>query len=459
MKNAPAGSRLPVEMMTVTIDKLIPYANNARTHSEEQIRKLRSSIREFGFNDPVVIDEGYTILSGHGRFAAAKEEGFTEIPCAMVKGLTEGQKKAYILAANRLALDAGWDEELLAAEFESLKEFDFDLDLTGFDAAEFEMFLDEENEEGTGEDLPEDDNYDLTAALEEASFVEAGDLWYVGDHRLLCGDSTNAEDVARLMDGAKADLVLTDPPYNVAIESEHGLKIKNDKMSSDQFYEFLVKGFQNMADNAKDAAVIYVFYADMERVNFQLSLLATGWYLSETLIWNKNNLTLGRCDYHWKHEPILYGWKKGGVHHWYGDRKQTTVWNFAKPLRADTHPTSKPTDMLCYAISNSSQKGDIVLDLFGGSGSTLIAAQQMGRRCYMSEYDPTYASVILRRYAAETGDTDNIYVIRNGEKLMYSELVKELTKDGEHAKRSNKAERIKAHRNSKRCRTLKGDKK
>ena len=450
-----------VEQKMLKTSDLVPYANNARKHSDAQIMKLRASIREFGFNDPVVVDENFTVMAGHGRLQAAKDEGIEEIPCAIVSGLTEPQKKAYILAANRLALDSTWDEEMLALEMESLQDYDFDLDFTGFTDDELAQFMSipEEGDDSIHPGLPEDDAYDLTAALEEANFCEAGDIWTVGNHRLICGDSTKPEDIEKLMNGNRATVIVTDPPYNVAIESEHGLKIKNDKMENSKFYEFLENAFSRMADSATDAASIYVFYADSEAVNFRNAFVNTGFYLAETLIWNKNNLTLGRSDYHWKHEPILYGWKKGCAHKWYNDRKQTTVLNFAKPLRADTHPTSKPVDLLSYLIKNSSQEGEIVLDLFGGSGSTLIAAEKTNRRCFMSEYDSKFVSVILRRYVADVGNSEGVFVERGGKTYTYDELAKELNKDGEHSALSENSKRRKEHQKPRAPRDKKAEEK
>ena len=409
------------EMQLVPLSKLVPYVNNARTHSPEQLTKLRSSLREFGFINPVIIDRDFNVIAGHGRIAAAKEEGITEVPCVFVDYLTEAQKKAYILADNRMALDAGWDEELLRIEIESLQGADFDVSLTGFGEDEIaDLFA------GDGEKDVKDDDFDLSAALEKAAFVERGDIWTVGRHRLVCGDATSAEDVSALMDGKKANLIVTDPPYNVAFKSGSGLSIQNDSMENGEFYTFLYNSFQNMAEHLEKGGAAYVFHADTEGLNFRKAFVDAGFHLAGVCIWVKNSLVLGRSDYQWQHEPVLYGFLKNGKHPWYSDRKQTTIWNYDKPKRNKNHPTSKPLDLLGYPICNSSQENAIILDTFGGSGSTLMACEQTNRICCMMELDEKYASVILRRYVEDTGDSENVYVVRGGEKIPYSALVKEV---------------------------------
>ena len=413
-------NRTTTEMSLVPIDRLVPYANNARTHSPEQINKLRSSLREFGFINPVIIDRDYGVIAGHGRILAAREEGIPEIPCVFADFLTEAQKKAYILADNRMAMDAGWDEELLRIEIEALQGADFDVSLTGFDPSEIDDLFKME------EDGAEDDDFDLTKALEQASFVERGDIWQVGRHRLMCGDATSSEDVSALMDGKRANLILTDPPYGVSFKSASGLTIQNDSMKSEEFYTFLFQSFLNMAENLESGGAAYVFHADTEGLNFRRAFVDAGFHLAGVCIWAKNSLVLGRSDYQWQHEPVLYGFLKNGKHRWYSDRKQTTLWNFDKPKRNANHPTSKPLDLLSYPIRNSSQENGIVLDTFGGSGSTLMACEQTNRICFTMELDEKYASVILRRYVEDTGDADMVFVIRAGRKLMYADLVKEV---------------------------------
>lgn len=413
-------SKTTKEMKLIDINKLIPYVNNARTHSPEQINKLRSSLREFGFINPVIIDKDFNIIAGHGRVLAAKAEGIKEVPCVLVDYLTEAQKKAYIIADNRMALDAGWDEELLKVELEALEAESYDLSLTGFDSDEIADFFKEEKTD------VEDDDYDLTKALEEASFVERGDVWFVGRHRLMCGDATNEEDVNKLMDNKRANLVLTDPPYGVSFCSSAGLKIQNDSLKNEEFYEFLLKAFKNMVAHCESGASAYCFHADTEGLNFRTAFIDAGFHLAGCCIWVKDSLVLGRSDYQWQHEPVLYGFLKNGKHNWYSDRKQTTIWNFKKPKRNENHPTSKPLDLLSYPIQNSSQENAIVIDTFGGSGSTLMACELTNRICFTMELDEKYASVILRRYVDNTNDEDNVYCVRNGVKLYYKDLVKKL---------------------------------
>ena len=414
------SKKTTTDMQLVALDKLVPYANNARTHSPEQIGKLRSSLREFGFINPVIIDRDFGIIAGHGRVLAAREEGITEVPCVFVDHLTEAQKKAYIIADNRMALDAGWDEELLRVEIEALQAEAFDISLTGFGDDEIADLF------GNEKDEVEDDDYDLSAALEKAAFVQRGDRWVVGKHRLYCGDATNPDDVAALMDGNRANLVLTDPPYGVSFKSASGLTIQNDSMKDEEFYNFLRKAFDNMVAHLENGGSAYVFHADTEGLTFRQAFVDAGFHLAGVCIWAKNSLVLGRSDYQWQHEPVLYGFLKNGKHRWYSDRKQTTIWNFDKPKRNANHPTSKPLDLLSYPLGNSSQENAIVIDTFGGSGSTLMACEKTNRICYTMELDEKYASVILRRYVEDTGDSDGVYVIRNGERIPYADLVKEV---------------------------------
>ena len=405
----------------VDIDRLIPYARNARTHSKEQILQLRSSLREFGFVNPIIVDKDLNIIAGHGRVLAAKAEGLSEVPCVFAEHLTDAQKRAYILADNRLALNAGWDEELLALEFGELKDLGFDLELTGFGLDEIEKLFAADGKE------VQDDDFDLAAALEQAAFVLPGDVWTLGRHRLICGDATHADTVKKLMDGRKANLVLTDPPYNVGFESSSGLKIKNDSQKSEQFYNFLLSAFRSVADNLESGGSAYIFHADTEGENFRRAFREAGFHLSGTCIWVKDSFVMGRSPYQWQHEPILYGWLKTGAHKWYAGRSEATIWNFAKPKKNNDHPTTKPLDLLAYPIKNSSQANGIVLDTFGGSGSTLIACEQADRICNMLELDAKYASVILRRYAKlKQNGGEDITCERNGKTLRYADLVKEV---------------------------------
>ena len=412
------------EMNLVDIDKLIPYVNNARTHSKEQINKLRASIREFGFINPVIIDRDYNVIAGHGRIMASKDEGIDKVPCVFVDYLTDAQKKAYILADNRMALDADWDEELLKVEIESLQGADFDLNLTGFDEAELMDIFGDDNQSRA-----KDDDFDLTAALEKASFVEKGDVCTVGRHRLMCGDATSSEDVSTLMGNTKANLILTDPPYGVSFKSSSGLTIQNDSMKNEEFYNFLLASFKCMAEHLENGGSAYVFHADTEGLNFRKAFIDAGFHLAGCCIWVKDSLVLGRSDYQWQHEPVLYGFMQNGKHKWYSDRKQTTIWNFDKPKRSANHPTSKPLDLLSYPIGNSTQENGVVIDTFGGSGSTMMACEQMNRICYMMELDEKYASVILRRYVENTNNAEGVFVERNGRKIPYTELVKKVERE------------------------------
>lgn len=412
------------EMNLVDIDKLIPYVNNARTHSKEQINKLRASIREFGFINPVIIDRDYNVIAGHGRIMAAKAENITEVPCVFVDYLNDAQKKAYILADNRMALDADWDEELLKVEIESLQGADFDLNLTGFDEAELMDIFGDDNQSRA-----KDDDFDLTAALEKASFVEKGDVWTVGRHRLMCGDAISSEDVSTLMGNTKANLILTDPPYGVSFKSSSGLTIQNDSMKNEEFYNFLLASFKCMAEHLENGGSAYVFHADTEGLNFRKAFIDAGFHLAGCCIWVKDSLVLGHSDYQWQHEPVLYGFVQNGKHKWYSDRKQTTIWNFDKPKRNANHPTSKPLDLLSYPIGNSTQENGVVIDTFGGSGSTMMACEQMNRICYMMELDEKYASVILRRYVENTNNAEGVFVERNGRKIQYTELVKKVERE------------------------------
>lgn len=401
------------------VEELIPYARNARTHSSAQITQIAASIKEFGFLAPIVIAEDNTILCGHGRFYAAQKLGLKKIPCVKESHLTEAQKRAYIIADNKLSINAGWDDELLAVELSDLQGEGVDLSITGFDEKELADLFDDKSKSDV-----EDDGYDLSAALEKAAFVQRGDIWTVGRHRLMCGDATSADDVAALMGGKRANLLLTDPPYGVSFKSSSGLTIQNDSIKDEDFYCFLKSAFSAAVDCLEKGAAAYIFHADTEGLNFRRAFVDAGFHLAGCCIWVKDSLVLGRSDYQWQHEPVLYGFLQNGKHSWYSDRKQTTIWNFAKPKKNANHPTSKPLDLLSYPIQNSSQENAIVLDTFGGSGSTLMACELTNRICYTMELDEKYASVILRRYVDDTGRSDDVFVERNGEKIPYASLAK-----------------------------------
>ena len=401
------------------VEELIPYARNARTHSSAQITQIAASIKEFGFLAPIVIAEDNTILCGHGRFYAAQKLGLKKIPCVKESHLTEAQKRAYIIADNKLSINAGWDDELLAVELSDLQGEGVDLSITGFDEKELADLFDDKSKSDV-----EDDGYDLSAALEKAAFVQRGDIWTVGRHRLMCGDATSADDVAALMGGKRANLLLTDPPYGVSFKSSSGLTIQNDSIKDEDFYCFLKSAFSAAVDCLEKGAAAYIFLADTEGLNFRRAFVDAGFHLAGCCIWVKDSLVLGRSDYQWQHEPVLYGFLQNGKHSWYSDRKQTTIWNFAKPKKNANHPTSKPLDLLSYPIQNSSQENAIVLDTFGGSGSTLMACELTNRICYTMELDEKYASVILRRYVDDTGRSDDVFVERAGERIPYASLAK-----------------------------------
>ena len=409
------------EMQLISTEKLIPYVNNARTHSAEQINKLRSSLREFGFINPVIIDRDYNVIAGHGRIEAAKAESISEVPCVFADYLTEAQKKAYILADNRMAMDAGWDEELLRVEIEALQAESFDVGLTGFDESEIADLFETDSE-------VKDDDFDVGAELEKPPVTKSGDLWLLGNHRLICGDSTREETYTLLMDGKKANLVVTDPPYNVNYEGSAG-KIKNDNMENGRFYQFLLDAFTCMEKVMENDASIYVFHADTEGLNFRKAFAEAGFYLSGTCIWKKQSLVLGRSPYQWQHEPVLFGWKKKGRHQWYTGRKESTIWEFDKPKKNGDHPTMKPVPLVAYPIKNSSMSNCIVLDPFSGSGSTLIACEQTDRVCHTIELDEKFCDVIVKRYIEQAGTTENVYVVRDSQTIKFDEL--EVGTDGE----------------------------
>ena len=392
-------------------DSLIPYINNPRKNNAA-VDKVAASIKEFGFKVPIIIDGDNVIVAGHTKLLAAKKLGLESVPCVIADDLTPAQIKAYRIADNKTAEFAEWDDELLKIELEALEGLDFDLDLTGFDRSEIDKLL--VNGDGSG---TEEDDFDSDKALEEIKtpITQVGDIWLLGRHRLICGDSTSPNDVSKLMNGQQSDLVLTDPPYNIDYEggTKDKLKILNDKMKDDKFLLFLVSAFKNMYEFSKKGAAIYVFHADSEGYNFRAAFKQAGYQLRQCLIWVKNSLVMGKQDYQWQHEPVLYGWKDGASHSWFSDRKQTTLIKYDKPHKNADHPTMKPVGLCGYFIGNSSKEGDIVLDLFGGSGSTMIACEQTGRICYLSELDPKYCDVIVKRYIEQAGSSDGVFLERN----------------------------------------------
>jgi len=392
---------MTVDMMPV--DTLIPYARNAKLHNDTQIAAIAGSIKEFGFNNPVLIDSDGGIIAGHGRVMAARKLGLLEVPCIQLDHLTDNQKRAYILADNRLAeIGGGWDAELLKLELDDLRLEDVDIDGLGFDDASLdELLADVGGDEGT-EGLTDPDEVPEVPAV---PVTKPGDVWLLGKHRLMCGDSTSIDAVKNLVPGGGVGILLTDPPYNVAYEgkTKDALTIQNDSMSDASFRKFLCDAFTAANSVMAPGAVFYIWHADSEGYNFRGACFDVGWEVRQCLIWKKSLLILGRQDYHWIHEPCLYGWKDGAGHFWASDRKQTTVMEFDKPTRNGEHPTMKPVDLFEYQMLNNTKKGDVVLDIFGGSGTTLIAAERNSRVARIMELDPKYCDVIIKRWQDFTG--------------------------------------------------------
>jgi len=380
------------------IDALIPYARNSRTHSDDQVAQVAASIKEFGFTNPVLIDSDGGIIAGHGRVLAARKIGMEQVPTIALHGLSDTQKRAYIIADNKLALNSGWDEEMLALEFEELKLEGFDIELTGFSMDEIADLMPEEIPAGLTDE-------DATPDVPAQPVTVLGDVWLLGKHRVMCGSSVSIEEVERLTNGVLVDMWLTDPPYNVAYEgkTKDALTIQNDSMGDGDFRQFLRDAY--VAANAvmKPGAVFYIWHADSEGYNFRGAANDAGWKVRQCLIWKKSTLVMGRQDYHWKHEPCLYGWKEGAGHLWATDRKQTTILEFDKPSRNGEHPTMKPVALFEYQLLNNTKGGDIVLDSFGGSGTTIIAAEKNGRVGYAMELDPKYVDVIVKRWQEFSG--------------------------------------------------------
>ena len=408
------------EFQLVDIDKLVPYANNARTHNKEQILKLRSSLREFGFVNPVIIDREYNVLAGHGRIEAAKAENISEVPCVFADHLTEAQKKAYILADNRMALDAGWDDELLAVEMEELQNLGFDLGLTGFDESEIADLFDINSDEA------KQDDFDVDTELEKPCKSKTGDIWHLGKHTIICGDSTLPETYTALLGDTKVNLVCTDPPYLVNLESTSG-KIKNDDLDDEKGYEFLKSTFERFKESMAKDASIYVFYATSKARVFHDAYEDAGFKVGAGLVWKKDRLVLTRTDWKYIHEPIIWGWRKDGKHIWYGDQKQKTVFEFdrIKNSKEDGcgHPSSKPVPLIAYLISQCTQTNGMVLDGFLGSASTLIACEQLNRVCFGVELEPKFVDVAVERYIKlHEGRSDDVYLMRNGERIEYKDV-------------------------------------
>lgn len=382
---------------------------------DPEFEKLKRSLEQFGYVEPVIWNKTTgNVVGGHQRLKVLQTLGYTEIDCVVVE-LDSEKEKALNIALNKISGD--WDKDKLALLITDLQASDFDVSLTGFDPAE----IDDLFKDGTE---TKDDDFDVESELEKPCISTKGDIWHLGRHRLICGDSTQPETYDNLLCGKKVNLIITDPPYNVNYEGSAG-KIKNDNLSDDAFFNFLYDAFTLMQAYLAEDGSIYVFHADTEGLNFRKAFKEAGFYLSGTCIWKKQSLVLGRSPYQWQHEPVLFGWKKNGKHQWYSDRKQTTIWEFDKPKKNGDHPTMKPIPLLAYPIMNSSLTNSIVLDPFGGSGSTLIACEQTDRECYTIELDEKFCDVIVKRYIEQVGSSDNVKLIRDGLEYRYDEVVKD----------------------------------
>jgi len=379
------------------INSIKPYENNPRKLSEKAIETVAMSLKEYGFRQPIVVDKDRIIVVGHTRFRASKKLGFKEVPITIADNLTPEQINAYRIADNRTSEESEWDNELLKMELKELDLKDFNLELTGFNEDQLNNMLFEEKDGLTDEDeVPE---------APEEPVSKLGDIWKLGNHKLICGDSTKVETYEKLCGETKVDLYLTDPPYNVSYEgkTKDKLTIQNDKQTDDEFIQFLSQAFVSADSVLKMGGSFYIWHSDSEGLNFRLACIEAKWKLRQTLIWSKNSMVMGRQDYHWQHEPCLYGWKEGSSHSWYSDRKQTTIIKYDRPTKSKLHPTMKPVGLMEYLIKNSSKQEDIILDSFLGSGSTLIACEKQSRICYGVELDPIYCDVIVKRWEEFTG--------------------------------------------------------
>lgn len=408
---------MSMEWKTLSVDALRPAAYNPRKKlkpGDKEYEKIKNSIQEFGYVEPIIVNYDMTVIGGHQRLTVLKDLGYTEVQCVMVHIEDEHKVKALNIALNKIT--GAWNEQLLADLIVDLQSADFNTDFTGFEAPEIEQLFSKVH----NKEIKEDD-FDVDAELQKPTMSKAGDVWLLGRHRLVCGDSTLPETYTTLMEGRRANLVLTDPPYNVNVEETAG-KIKNDNMSDEDFYKFLFAMFVNVEQNMEADASIYVFHADSKGLIFRQAFHDAGFYLSGCCIWKKNALVLGRSPYQWQHEPCLFGWKLGGKHQWYADRKQTTIWEYDRPKSSKEHPTMKPVALMAYPIQNSSMSNCIVLDPFLGSGSTLMACEETNRICYGIELDEKFVDVIVNRYIEAVGSSDGVFVIRDGNKLPYAEV-------------------------------------
>lgn len=408
-----------MEIKELSLKELKPAAYNPRKKlkkGDKEYEKIKQSLLKFGYVDPIIVNKDMTVIGGHQRLTVLKDLDYETAKCVIVD-LPKEDEKALNIALNKIT--GQWDDTLLADLLLDLQESDFNLELTGFEPPEIDDILSNVHDKELSED-----EFDVEEELKKPTLSRHGDIWQLGKHRVICGDSTKAETYKQLLDDRKANLVVTDPPYNVDVEETAG-KILNDNMSDGDFYQFLLSMFTQVENHMEDDASIYVFHADTEGLNFRKAFKDAGFYLSGCCIWKKNSLVLGRSPYQWQHEPCLYGWKKKGKHQWFSDRKQTTIWEYDRPKSSKDHPTMKPIQLMAYPIQNSSMRGTIVLDPFLGSGSTLIAADQTGRVCYGIELDEKFVDVIVKRYIEVTGDTE-VTVQRNHEVLTYNQVLKEL---------------------------------
>lgn len=406
-----------MEWRTIPVGELKPAAYNPRKKlkaGDKEYEKIKNSIQEFGYVEPIICNYDMTVIGGHQRLTVLKDLGYTEVQCVVVRIEDENKVKALNVALNKIT--GAWDEQLLADLLVDLKTQDFNTDFTGFEAPEIEQLFSKVH----NKEIKEDD-FDVDEELKKPTMSKQGDVWLLGRHRFICGDSTKPETYDTLMDGQLANMVLTDPPYNVNVEETAG-KIKNDNMADEDFYKFLFAAFVCMEQNMAQDASIYVFHADTQGLNFRKAFHDAGFYLSGCCIWKKNALVLGRSPYQWRHEPCLFGWKLGGKHQWYSDRKQTTVWEYDRPKASKDHPTMKPVALMAYPIQNSCMSNCIVLDPFLGSGSTLIACEETNRICYGIELDEKFADVIVKRYIEAKGGSDGVFLIRDGQKMPYAEV-------------------------------------
>lgn len=406
--------------VSLPVDSLKPAAYNPRKKlkkGDKEYEKIKKSIVEFGYVDPIIVNFDGTVIGGHQRLTVLSDLGYKEVQCVQVRIDDENKVKALNVALNKIT--GAWNEELLADLMVDLQDADFNLDLTGFEAPEIDQLFSKVH----NKEVKEDD-FDVDGELTKPTISKQGDIWHLGKHRVICGDSTKLETYQLLLGDKKANLVVTDPPYNVNVEETAG-KIKNDDMSDADFYQFLFNMFVNVEQSMEDDASIYVFHADTEGLNFRRAFKDAGFYLSGCCVWKKNALVLGRSPYQWQHEPVLYGWKQKGKHQWFSDRKQTTIWEYDRPKSSKEHPTMKPVQLMAYPIQNSSMRGTLILDPFLGSGSTLIAADQTGRICYGIELDEKFVDVIVKRYMEATEKTD-VKLIREGKTLFFEEAVNEM---------------------------------